>query len=130
MARQRQCIRSFESCRDICQATRRWNGAIGRNSTEHSPQVRTSSGSSLVWLYLHPILKQRDTYFVTDLIILNYGQMTRMRPELVPPSPNFRTAARGRLNPDRLTCPQDRFRGDSSRESGFESGTLRLRSRP
>ncbi|GBM02293.1 hypothetical protein AVEN_108832-1 [Araneus ventricosus] len=37
--------RSLERCREICQATCRSNGATGQNSTEHSPQVRTSSDS-------------------------------------------------------------------------------------
>ncbi|GBM31244.1 hypothetical protein AVEN_223442-1 [Araneus ventricosus] len=32
----RQCIRSFERCQEICQATRHGNGAIGRNSIEQS----------------------------------------------------------------------------------------------
>ncbi|GBL73434.1 hypothetical protein AVEN_145809-1 [Araneus ventricosus] len=41
--RRRQCIRSLERCREICQATRRRNFVADRNSTDHSPQVRTSS---------------------------------------------------------------------------------------
>ncbi|GBN94195.1 hypothetical protein AVEN_10036-1 [Araneus ventricosus] len=41
----RQCIRSLERCREICQAMRRWNGVTGRNSPDHSPQMRTSSDS-------------------------------------------------------------------------------------
>ncbi|GBL98248.1 hypothetical protein AVEN_174055-1 [Araneus ventricosus] len=32
-------------CREIFQATRRGNGATGRNSTDHSPQVRTTIDS-------------------------------------------------------------------------------------
>ncbi|GBL54176.1 hypothetical protein AVEN_190426-1 [Araneus ventricosus] len=45
VARQLQCIGSHVRCRYICQATRRWNDATGRNSTDHSPQVRTLSDS-------------------------------------------------------------------------------------
>ncbi|GBM89502.1 Neurogenic locus Notch protein [Araneus ventricosus] len=45
VSRRRQCIRSLQCCRDICQATSSGNGATGRNSTDHSPQVRTSSNS-------------------------------------------------------------------------------------
>ncbi|GBM50167.1 hypothetical protein AVEN_50061-2-1, partial [Araneus ventricosus] len=44
-ARRRQCIRLLERYLDICQATRRGNGATGRNPTDHSPQLRTSSVS-------------------------------------------------------------------------------------
>ncbi|GBM73239.1 hypothetical protein AVEN_94685-1 [Araneus ventricosus] len=44
-ARRRQCIRSLERCRRICQATRRGKVVTGRNSTDHSPQVRTLSDS-------------------------------------------------------------------------------------
>ncbi|GBO33183.1 hypothetical protein AVEN_85606-1 [Araneus ventricosus] len=43
VARRRQCIRSHERCQEICQATRHVNSATVRNSTAHSPQVRTSS---------------------------------------------------------------------------------------
>ncbi|GBM17816.1 hypothetical protein AVEN_99687-1 [Araneus ventricosus] len=45
VARRLQYIRSLERCREIFQATRRWNGATGRNSTDHSPQLGTSSDS-------------------------------------------------------------------------------------
>ncbi|GBO00512.1 hypothetical protein AVEN_132809-1 [Araneus ventricosus] len=43
--RRRQCIRTLERCREICPATRRRDGVTARNSTDHSPQVRTSSDS-------------------------------------------------------------------------------------
>ncbi|GBN64345.1 hypothetical protein AVEN_2665-1 [Araneus ventricosus] len=58
------CIRSLEPCREICQATRRHNGATGRNSTDYSPQVRTSDDSRFakphvvgtrLWLTLKPV---------------------------------------------------------------------------
>ncbi|GBM00793.1 hypothetical protein AVEN_257324-1 [Araneus ventricosus] len=45
MAKRHQCTRSLELCREIFQAMCRGNGATGRNSTDHSPQVRTSSDS-------------------------------------------------------------------------------------
>ncbi|GBM58593.1 hypothetical protein AVEN_166984-1 [Araneus ventricosus] len=47
VARRCQCIRSLERCREICQATSRGNGAttVYKYSTDHSPQVRTSSES-------------------------------------------------------------------------------------
>ncbi|GBM35352.1 hypothetical protein AVEN_90673-1 [Araneus ventricosus] len=39
--RRRQCIRSLDRCREICQGMHRGNGATVRNFTDHSPQVRT-----------------------------------------------------------------------------------------
>ncbi|GBL69406.1 hypothetical protein AVEN_11667-1 [Araneus ventricosus] len=45
VAKCRQCTRSLERCREICQATRFGKGANGRNSTDHSPHVRTSRDS-------------------------------------------------------------------------------------
>ncbi|GBN91304.1 hypothetical protein AVEN_31561-1 [Araneus ventricosus] len=45
VARRRRCVHPLEHCQEICQATRRENTAIGWNSTDHSPQVRTSSDS-------------------------------------------------------------------------------------
>ncbi|GBM81754.1 hypothetical protein AVEN_13471-1 [Araneus ventricosus] len=45
VTRRRQYIRSLERSREICQATPHGNGATGRNSIDHSPQVRTSSNS-------------------------------------------------------------------------------------
>ncbi|GFW54835.1 hypothetical protein TNCV_2654751 [Trichonephila clavipes] len=45
--------------------------------------------------------------WVTDLVILNYDQVTRTTPELVPPSPNFHTTPmEGRLNSDRFNVHQ------------------------
>ncbi|GBM80515.1 hypothetical protein AVEN_123270-1 [Araneus ventricosus] len=38
VARLRQWIRSLQCWREICQATRRRNGAAVRNSNDHSPQ--------------------------------------------------------------------------------------------
>ncbi|GBO21435.1 hypothetical protein AVEN_61385-1 [Araneus ventricosus] len=40
-ARRRHCIRSLKHCRDICKVKRRRKGT----STDHSQQMRTSSGS-------------------------------------------------------------------------------------
>ncbi|GBN12062.1 hypothetical protein AVEN_190415-1 [Araneus ventricosus] len=45
VAKQCQCIRSLERCPDIGLATRHGNGTTCWNSTDHSPQVRSSSGS-------------------------------------------------------------------------------------
>ncbi|GBN71404.1 hypothetical protein AVEN_90135-1 [Araneus ventricosus] len=42
--------------------------------------------------------KHHESYFGTDLVILNHGQMTRTTPELAPFSPNFHaTPTGGRL---------------------------------
>ncbi|GBM47301.1 hypothetical protein AVEN_172244-1 [Araneus ventricosus] len=56
--------------------------------------------------------------------ILDRSQMTRTTPELAPPSPTFRTTPAG--GQERATGP---IHDGSSVESGFESGTLRPRSR-
>ncbi|GBM43024.1 hypothetical protein AVEN_88619-1 [Araneus ventricosus] len=53
VARRRQSIRSLMRCQEICQATRLRNGATGRNSTDHSPQVRTSSDSRFYQVTCH-----------------------------------------------------------------------------
>ncbi|GBL85951.1 hypothetical protein AVEN_63254-1 [Araneus ventricosus] len=61
--------------------------------------------ASLVQLYLHPVLKQREGYFGTDLVILNRGQMTKATPELAASSPSFHsTPAGGHLASTDLTC--------------------------
>ncbi|GBN62610.1 hypothetical protein AVEN_8352-1 [Araneus ventricosus] len=43
--RRRLCIRSLERCQEIGQATRSFQGASVRNSTDHSPHIRTSKDS-------------------------------------------------------------------------------------
>ncbi|GBN46187.1 hypothetical protein AVEN_28543-1 [Araneus ventricosus] len=58
----------------------------------------SDSGFGLVWFGLIPILKQHESYFGMDLVILNHGQMTKTTPELAHPSPNFHaTPTAGRL---------------------------------
>ncbi|GBM75189.1 hypothetical protein AVEN_129211-1 [Araneus ventricosus] len=59
-------------CREICQATHRKNGASGRNSTDHSPQVRTSSDSR----FAKPHAMETRLKAIEDkLVILKYCPM-------------------------------------------------------
>ncbi|GBN16582.1 RNA-directed DNA polymerase from mobile element jockey [Araneus ventricosus] len=48
--------------REICQAMRRGYGAAGRNSTDHSPQVRTSSDSRKSKIATSTLLEARNSH--------------------------------------------------------------------
>ncbi|GFW77081.1 hypothetical protein TNCV_2725111 [Trichonephila clavipes] len=72
---------NFENCRSVQQAL--------ESATEDSRPIQ-----------LHPIQVK-----VTNLIILNHAQVTRMRPELKFISPNFRnTPMGGRFRSTNFTC--------------------------
>ncbi|GBM71923.1 hypothetical protein AVEN_102951-1 [Araneus ventricosus] len=77
-----------------------------------------------------PFLKQHEGCFWTALVILNRGQMTRTTAGLAPPFPSSRIAPAGECLATAYDSACNRPKHDgSSVESGFQPGTLRLRSR-
>ncbi|GFT24703.1 hypothetical protein TNCV_2856331 [Trichonephila clavipes] len=75
----------------------------------------------------------------TDLVISNHGQVTKMTPELLPPSSTFDTTPKGeRLNLDRFNVHRPPLHGEylaelssDSRHTIHESMTWTIRlSRP
>ncbi|GBM64794.1 hypothetical protein AVEN_10216-1 [Araneus ventricosus] len=80
--------------------------------------------------YSYPPRRQHESYFWTDLVILNCGKMSKTAPELarlskLPHHTNGRTFVTSTHD---LTCNRPAY-GGSSVQSGFGPGTLRPRSR-
>ncbi|GFV70887.1 hypothetical protein TNCV_3040821 [Trichonephila clavipes] len=70
------------------------------------PSVSKSPSKLLVLIYQPTAvgMKAIRVLLVTDLVIFNYGQATRVTPEMVPP-PKFHTTPTGRrLSIDRFKC--------------------------
>ncbi|GBO27621.1 hypothetical protein AVEN_239945-1 [Araneus ventricosus] len=82
-----------------------------------------------LWVRVVISVNQHGGYYGTDLVILNYGQMTRTTPELALPLQISAPHQRERVWPLRAIWGATGPIHGGSSESGFEPGTLRPESR-